>query len=47
MDRAGPPGAHPAGARVVASIWGQRVAGFAKAAAMLAGVPGITALEVK
>ena len=34
------------GARVVASIWGQRVADFAKAAAMLAGVPGITALEV-
>ena len=34
------------GARVVASIWGQRVADFAKAAAMLAGVPGITAVEV-
>jgi dihydroorotate dehydrogenase (NAD+) catalytic subunit len=35
-----------AGARVVVSIWGQRVADFAKAAAALAGVPGITALEV-
>jgi dihydroorotate dehydrogenase (NAD+) catalytic subunit len=34
------------GARVVLSIWGQRVADFAKAAEMVAGVPGITALEV-
>jgi len=34
------------GARVVVSIWGQRVADFAKAAAMVAGAPGVTALEV-
>ena len=34
------------GARVVVSIWGQRVEDFAKAAAALAGVPGITAVEV-
>jgi dihydroorotate dehydrogenase (NAD+) catalytic subunit len=34
------------GARVVVSIWGQRVADFAKAAAMLAGVPGLTAVEI-
>ncbi len=35
-----------AGVPVVVSIWGQRVADFAKAAAALAGVPGIAALEV-
>ncbi len=40
------PGLTAAGARVVVSIWGQRVADFAKAAAMLVGVPGITAVEV-
>ncbi len=34
------------GARVVVSIWGQRVVDFARAASMLAGVPGITAVEV-
>jgi dihydroorotate dehydrogenase (NAD+) catalytic subunit len=34
------------GARVVASIWGRRVEEFATAAALLAGVEGITALEV-
>jgi dihydroorotate dehydrogenase (NAD+) catalytic subunit len=34
------------GARVVVSIWGQRVEDFAKAAAELSGVPGITAVEV-
>jgi dihydroorotate dehydrogenase (NAD+) catalytic subunit len=35
-----------AGARVVVSIWGQRVSDFARAAAMVAGVDGLTALEV-
>ena len=35
-----------AGARVVASIWGQRVADFAKAGSILAGVAGLTAVEV-
>ncbi len=35
-----------AGARVVASIWGQRVDDFARAAAMVAGAPGVVALEV-
>ena len=40
------PGLTAAGARVVVSIWGQRVADFAKAAAVVAGVPGIAALEV-
>ena len=35
-----------AGARTVVSIWGQRVEDFAKAAAMLAGVGGLTAVEV-
>ena len=35
-----------AGARVVVSIWGQRVADYAEAAAMLAGVDGLTAIEV-
>jgi dihydroorotate dehydrogenase (NAD+) catalytic subunit len=34
------------GARVVLSIWGQRVGDFAKAAEIAAGAPGITALEV-
>lgn len=34
------------GARVVASIWGHSVDGFAKAAAALAGVPGVVAVEV-
>ena len=34
------------GARVVVSIWGQRVEDFAKAAALLSGVPGLTAIEV-
>jgi len=34
------------GARVVASIWGQRVTDFAKAGAMLAEVPGLAAVEV-
>jgi dihydroorotate dehydrogenase (NAD+) catalytic subunit len=34
------------GARVVVSIWGQRVADFAKAASRLAAVPGLTAVEV-
>jgi dihydroorotate dehydrogenase (NAD+) catalytic subunit len=33
-------------ARVVLSIWGQRVSDFAKAAEIAAGTPGITALEV-
>ena len=35
-----------AGARTVVSIWGQRVADFAAAAALLAGVDGLTAVEV-
>lgn len=35
-----------AGARVVASIWGQRVEDFARAASLLAGVEGIAAVEV-
>jgi dihydroorotate dehydrogenase (NAD+) catalytic subunit len=34
------------GARVVVSIWGQRVEDYAKAATMLAGTPGIIAVEV-
>jgi len=34
------------GARTVVSIWGQRVEDFAKAAALLAGVSGLTAVEV-
>ncbi len=34
------------GARVVASIWGQRVDDFARAAAMVADAPGVVALEV-
>jgi dihydroorotate dehydrogenase (NAD+) catalytic subunit len=35
-----------AGARVVVSIWGQRVADYVEAATMLAGVDGLTAIEV-
>ncbi len=35
-----------AGSRTVVSIWGQRVEDFAKAASMLAGVDGLTAVEV-
>jgi dihydroorotate dehydrogenase (NAD+) catalytic subunit len=35
-----------AGARTVVSIWGQRVEDFAKAASLLAGVGGLTAVEV-
>jgi len=35
-----------AGARTVVSIWGQRVDDFAEAAALLAGVGGLTAIEV-
>ena len=34
------------GARVVVSIWGRRVDEFAKAASMVAGMPGLTAVEV-
>jgi dihydroorotate dehydrogenase (NAD+) catalytic subunit len=34
------------GARVVASIWGRSVGDYARAAAMLAGAPGIVAVEV-
>ena len=34
------------GARIVVSIWGQRVEDFAKAAAALSGVEGLTAVEV-
>jgi dihydroorotate dehydrogenase (NAD+) catalytic subunit len=35
-----------AGARTVVSIWGQRVDDYAEAAALLAGVEGLTAIEV-
>jgi dihydroorotate dehydrogenase (NAD+) catalytic subunit len=35
-----------AGARTVVSIWGQRVEDFARAATMLAGVEGVSAVEV-
>lgn len=35
-----------AGARTVVSIWGQRVEDFARAASLLAGVEGLTAVEV-
>ena len=35
-----------AGARTVVSIWGQRVDDFARAAALIAGVDGLTAVEV-
>jgi dihydroorotate dehydrogenase (NAD+) catalytic subunit len=34
------------GARVVASIWGRRVEDFGRAGAMLAGAPGVVAVEV-
>lgn len=40
------PGLAASGARVVASVWGQRVDDFARAAAMVAGAPGVVALEV-
>ena len=35
-----------AGARTVVSIWGQRVADYAEAARLLAGIDGLTAVEV-
>jgi len=35
-----------AGARTVVSIWGQRVADYASAAELLAGIGGLTAIEV-
>jgi len=34
------------GARVVASIWGQRAYDYARAGALLAGAPGVVAVEV-
>ncbi len=34
------------GARVVVSIWGHRVDDYARSGAMLAGVPGLTAVEI-
>jgi dihydroorotate dehydrogenase (NAD+) catalytic subunit len=40
------PRLHAAGARTVVSIWGQRVDDYAKAAGLLAGVTGLTAVEV-
>lgn len=40
------PALRATGARVVASIWGFTVAAYEKAAAMLAGVDGVVALEV-
>lgn len=40
------PGLAATGARVVVSIWGQRVDDFARAAARLATVEGLTAVEV-
>jgi len=40
------PALNDRGARVVASIWGQRVEDYAQAAAMLAGAPGVVAVEV-
>jgi dihydroorotate dehydrogenase (NAD+) catalytic subunit len=40
------PRLNAAGARVVASIWGQRVDDFARAATMVAGAPGVVAVEV-
>lgn len=40
------PRLNAAGARIVVSIWGQRVEDFARAAAMVAEVPGLLALEV-
>jgi dihydroorotate dehydrogenase (NAD+) catalytic subunit len=40
------PALNERGARVVASIWGRRVEDYAQAAAMLAGAPGVVAVEV-
>jgi len=40
------PALRAVGARVVVSIWGRRVEDFAKAAALLAGTEGLSALEV-
>ena len=40
------PGLRTAGATVIASIWGRTVEEYEAAAAALAGVPGLTALEV-
>ncbi|MGH9080440.1 MAG: dihydroorotate dehydrogenase [Acidimicrobiales bacterium] len=42
----GLPRLNAVGARVVASIWGQRVDDFARAATMLAGAPGVVAVEI-
>jgi dihydroorotate dehydrogenase (NAD+) catalytic subunit len=40
------PGLVDRGARVVASIWGRRVEDYERAAALLAGAPGVVAVEV-
>jgi dihydroorotate dehydrogenase (NAD+) catalytic subunit len=40
------PALHERGARVVASIWGRRVEDYAQAAEMLAGAPGVVAVEI-
>jgi dihydroorotate dehydrogenase (NAD+) catalytic subunit len=40
------PALNDRGARVVASIWGQRVDDYAQAAAMVAGAPGVIAVEI-
>ena len=40
------PALNDRGARVVASIWGRRVEDYAAAAEMLAGAPGVVAVEV-
>jgi len=40
------PALNDRGARVVASVWGSRVEDYAQAAAMLAGAPGVVAVEV-
>ncbi len=40
------PALNDRGARVVASIWGRHVEDYADAAAMLAGAPGVVAVEV-
>lgn len=40
------PALRTAGATVIASIWGRTVDEYGEAAALLAGVPGVTALEV-
>jgi len=40
------PGLLAAGAKVVVSIWGQKVEDYAKAAAIVAGLSGIVAIEV-